>query len=1016
MRKCVVLLLLGTLPLPACDDDKGPVRVVPPTAPTATAVATTTSPPQATPTDTSPPSPTLTPTPSGPRAQARQIIDPADLIGGPLAVGRVGDFLLANDEIRVIIRKPGRDFSFLLTYGGNIVDADLARAPGEPGRDNLGGMTPLINIASTVNVQEVSVVNDGEDGEPAIIRSTGVDDLFDAIDPTNAIRGLGAGEIPESAQDKDIPVEVMTEYSLAPGDNVVRIETTIKNLGDETLNLYVGDYINPSGELDVFTAESGYGEALILPRMPFVAYTGVGAATGVSYGIVPAGPASAFNQSGFIAYLLDQNLFDVLLAGAPGAFTVLAGDTNSFVRHFVVGDGDPGSIADARNKINGFAVGTLQGRVTAGGEPAEGAVVTVVRRPGRGGAEFNVIDSFYTDEAGRYAGTVPPGNYLVMASLEGHPYDSGTDRPAEHPVSIQEGAETVQDITLPNTGWLRVTVSDENEQPVPAKVTVVGFDPSPDPMNFATFAILDVEAFIFGSPVENAGTLLFGVTDVHFLGPSGQLTPAPLEPGEYEVVVTHGPEYSAHRQRVTVTAGETVGVDARVVRVVDSTGFVSADYHVHLINSLDSNVTREQRILTMLAEGVDYFAATDHDFLTDLQADIEALGATQLLSTVVGSETTTFNIGHFNLWPLEIDPDSITGGVLDWGRAGVPAGMDYPSLGSYELSPTEIMAQRPDGVVQVNHINDETLGYFHLAGIDTALVPPQSFTDPTKIRQEPSITNLYDDRFTALELWVGDSRDQTALLLDANLGDWFNLLNQGLVRTAIGNSDTHATAVVQAGGPRNFVASSTDAPADLDDDELAANVNAGRVVASNAPFVRFTLEGDEDAVAGLELGKPLLVPATGGQAKIRVNVQSPEWAAFDTIDVYANATATEEDDENLHGVQVPRYKAVPTLSLVAGQDFEVNRAEIDPQSGAARLEADVEVPLSVTADTWVVVVVRGTDDVSRPMWPMNPKDLDESGNETLDDLTDGNLGEEGNLALAFTSRRQRPVRRAAGKR
>jgi hypothetical protein len=316
--------------------------------------------------------------------------------------------------------------------------------------------------------------------------------------------------------------------------------------------------------------------------------------------------------------------------------------------------------------------------------------------------------------------------------------------------------------------------------------------------------------------------------------------------------------------------------------------------------------------------------------------------------------------------------------------------MDYPSLGSFELTPGEILTSHPDGVVQVNHINDDTLGYFQLAGIDTGLVPPQSFTDPTNIRQEPSITNLYDDRFTALELWVGDSRDQTALLLDANLGDWFNLLNQGVARTGIGNSDTHTTAAVQAGGPRNFVASSTDAPADLNHDELASTVNAGRVIGTNAPFVRFTVEGDDGAVAGLELGKPLLVAATGGQATIHVNVQSPEWAEFDTIDVYANAVPEAEEDENLHGVEVPRYKAVPTLSLVAGQDFDVNRVEVDPQSGAARLEADVDVPLALATDAWVIVVVRGTDGMSRPMWPMNPKDLDESANE-------------GNLALAFTN-------------
>jgi len=35
----------------------------------------------------------------------------ADLIGGPLARGRVGDYLLKNDKIRTIIRQPGRGVS-----------------------------------------------------------------------------------------------------------------------------------------------------------------------------------------------------------------------------------------------------------------------------------------------------------------------------------------------------------------------------------------------------------------------------------------------------------------------------------------------------------------------------------------------------------------------------------------------------------------------------------------------------------------------------------------------------------------------------------------------------------------------------------------------------------------------------------------------------------------------------------------------------------------------------------------
>ena len=80
---------------------------------------------------------------------------------------------------------------------------------------------------------------------------------------------------------------------------------------------------------------------------------------------------------------------------------------------------------------------------------------------------------------------------------------------------------------------------------------------------------------------------------------------------------------------------------------------------------------------------------------------------------------------------------------------GLP-GEDFPSLGSYDLSPAElfdttrsrIAPGSGDGVIQVNHINSPTFGYFHLAGIDTAMDPPQSFTDPALVRRPHSTNNI----------------------------------------------------------------------------------------------------------------------------------------------------------------------------------------------------------------------------------------------------------------------------------
>ena len=115
--------------------------------------------------------------------------------------------------------------------------------------------------------------------------------------------------------------------------------------------------------------------------------------------------------------------------------------------------------------------------------------------------------------------------------------------------------------------------------------------------------------------------------------------------------------------------GDAAGDHGRAsFRVVDTTGFVSADHHVHLINSPDSTVSKDERIVTMLAEGVDYFVASDHDFKTDLTADVAALGASSLIKTGISNEITYFDSGHFGAYPLDLVPGSVTDGAIDWGR------------------------------------------------------------------------------------------------------------------------------------------------------------------------------------------------------------------------------------------------------------------------------------------------------------------------------------------------------------
>jgi hypothetical protein len=57
----------------------------------------------------------------------------------------------------------------------------------------------------------------------------------------------------------------------------------------------------------------------------------------------------------------------------------------------------------------------------------------------------------------------------------------------------------------------------------------------------------------------------------------------------------------------------------------------------------------------------------------------------------------------------------------------------------------------------------------------------------------------------------------------------------------------------------------------------------------------------------------------------------------------------------------------------------------------------------ITEDTWVVATVRGTDGISMPLFPVLPASLNTDSNLTLEDLTDGNLGESGTPAFGFTN-------------
>ena len=321
-----------------------------------------------------------------PKARLRQITNPADLIGGPLAHSRIGDWLLENTLARFVVQDVAqRDIYSIGQFGGNLIDAELV---GRPNRDQFFEDPAVDQHRIRHQRADVVVVNDGQDGTPAILRTCGPDDTLDFINPSSVAGQVGA-TFPPAADDVNYPVEACTEYVLEPLATDVRLDTTLTNLDSVSRGFYVGDYINGMGELEQWTSSGfGIGE-LATATMGFMSFFGFGEGEGVDYALLtrpwpdaPFPQSTFFTQSGVSFVLSHASVPLVLFFGVPPSFVVPANGSKTFTRHVGVGPGNGGSAADLDLRLRGAANRTVAGCVTAGGRlPRAFALASARRTP-----------------------------------------------------------------------------------------------------------------------------------------------------------------------------------------------------------------------------------------------------------------------------------------------------------------------------------------------------------------------------------------------------------------------------------------------------------------------------------------------------------------------------------------------------------------------------------------------------------------------------------------------------------
>jgi hypothetical protein len=798
------------------------------------------------------------------------------------------------------------------------------------------------------------------------------------------------------------------------------------------------------------------------------------------------------------------------------------------------------------------------------------------------GGEPGLVSHFRTDVAvldsipdGSFAGPLPEGRYLLTARQQG--------RPASRlvPVQVIAGKTSGATLLVGEPAYLEYQVVDQAGLALPAKLTIghcfpecardedcSGDRPScdkatrlcvpaggysgpatcrpdqywgQDPIGGNQTCVCPITGRL---PLALGGKRLADGTIQTVLSENGrgtvELEPSTMSPPvSYQVIVSRGFEYEIKRTFVSSQPSTMQRLAVSLRRLVDTTGWISADFHVHGPNSVDSGLDHETRIRSYAAEGVELVSASDHDHLTDYAPTIQKLGLDYWMKSQIGLEVSPLDYGHFIGFPLQFDQNKELNGAFHWrtpdeavgwrnltpgeiftklrsiGSLGTdrtvvfiahfydnftfysidPWTMEPPALNITAIFNTVLAGQNFSGEFDaLEALNGKNLDiirrptYKEIADYNRKLAAfvadpatPKLPYDEKQRRwgelsaaaQREFIIRTPEEQKTAIDYdnpsfdcrctqdlecgegWLcdiataaciagctGDSNCDPTLVTagrekclaafggsadrktclrvakscsaDADctgigketcvaadpakptektcelscvsdsgckvdklrpvcdtargycapssiraakqtdpcptvrgtLDDWFQLLNHGIRRPILGNSDSHSVYDTEAGIPRNYVQLDADRPPAIDTTEVAARVKAMRSMPSYGPFVEVTLNGKP-------MGSVVGVASNGETVQLRIRVQSATWFDVDRLELYRNGDL---------------------IKVVEGRvDCPARSTDCIPVPNRQVVVYDAIVEDKPTVDSWYVVVAMGVDGRSlAPVYSSTP--------------------------------------------
>jgi len=400
---------------------------------------------------------------------------------------------------------------------------------------------------------------------------------------------------------------------------------------------------------------------------------------------------------------------------------------------------------------------------------------------------------------------------------------------------VKEEVKNTCTLRDPPLERVKVRIRTSQGEFVPGKVTFIGLDPTRTPY------------FEPDDPIQN-GRNWEQFKNSCFPPEEGLEAKLPL--GTYLITASRGPEYSVDHKVIEVLEGKAQDIVFHIDKVIQTDGLISLDPHLHT-NLSDARVSIQERIKSVVAEGVEAAVASDHNTITDYQPALEKLGLNPYLSVIKGNEITTSGVIHYNSYPLHRREEEERNGAI-W-----PLSEEVTPL--FEAS----RKKDPQALLQVNHPRDGDIGYFNNYRLE---MDSASFVGPA-----------FSLAFDVLEVMNGPyfySSNQIAI------EDWLHLLNRGYYYPIIGSSDSHSIDKEEPGYSRTYVYYQGGKGDNLDSDSLFRAIKKGRSFVSNGPLVEFRIN-DTHAP-----GDPLI--RVQGKTKILIRVQSPPWISVDEVRLIIN--------------------------------------------------------------------------------------------------------------------------------